>query len=190
MQLFYKISEYCVKWQLTAKIVKVNCSTPNHARFPWPKIKTYWILQALERCLVTTRRHIYPPGHCWLLQFSFLVGKPGQCRPPSPGPGQSHIRLYSCNPGPHVLLQLPKGSHWHHPKMGEWGITSSIEIDEEWDFKVGKFKKLWTLDKLDSWIKWPFLVPYLSKYPNKYENSWNENHWVLIRWNLVKFTNS
>ena len=56
--------------------------------------------------------------HGWLLQTSILVGKPGQCPPPGTGGIQSHLRLHSCNPGPHVLLQLSHCSHsaqWQLP---------------------------------------------------------------------------
>ena len=56
-------------------------------------------------------RQSYPPGHCRLLQSSFLVAEPGQWPPTGTGGIQSHLRLHSCDPGPHVVLQLPQRSH-------------------------------------------------------------------------------
>ena len=84
------------------------------------------ILDKFTRCLWTPCRRIYPPAHCSpvqaageMLQSSILISWPGQYLPPGPGGGQSHLRLYCCNPGPHDVLQLPQRLHSHH-----WPCTS------------------------------------------------------------------
>ena len=54
---------------------------------------------------------IHSPRHRWLLQSLNMVPRPGQSLPPGPGGGLSHLRLHSCDPGPHVVLQMPQRSH-------------------------------------------------------------------------------